>query len=129
MLGVLSAGFGGIAAVASTDHEGVVAAMFLTLSALSGAGTLLAAVRGSSAARLAESMRRREKMLQILDLARTHQGRLNVTLVASHLHLDFRESEAALDAMVDGRRVDLEVDDEGRVTYVFSELLESSSAS
>src|SRR5262249_14565189 len=91
---------------------------------LSGVGTLLAGLRSSTLGRLAAMKRRRQERLQIVELARAHEGRLNVTLVASHLHLDFQEAESALDTLVDGQRVDLQVDDQGRVTYVFPELSE-----
>jgi hypothetical protein len=61
----------------------------------------------------------------VIHLARQHQGRINVTLVSAALGLDFKEAEALLDSMVDGQRVDMDVDGEGRVTYVFPELLGS----
>ena len=46
-----------------------------------------------------------------------------MTTVAAHMRLDLQEAEALLDSMVDGRRVDVHVDDAGRLTYVFPELI------
>ena len=60
--------------------------------------------------------------LRILDLARGLRGRLNVTQAASHLRVPLKDAEQLLDSMVDGHRVDVEVTDDGRLTYVFPEL-------
>ena len=114
----LWAGMGGLAAVGSTEE----AAFFLTMGGLSGVGAAVTATRGRRQGADAQSRRQRQRALQVLALARAERGVLNVTLVAAHLGLDLREAEAVLDAMIDGRRVDMQVDAEGRVTYVFPEL-------
>jgi hypothetical protein len=118
MLGFVSAGSAAAAVLAGADAE----ITFATIAGLSGLGALWSGLRGSMFGRLADTKRRRQRMLQIVDLARAHQGRLNVTLVASHLQLELGEAEGVLDTMVDGHRVDIHVDDSGRVTYVFQEL-------
>ena len=107
---------------ATTIAEGP-SPVFFGLSALSAAGAFRNGRRGQRESLEAEAKRQRQRVLEILELARAHQGRLTVTLVASHMHLDFREAEAVLDSMVDGRRVDVHVDDEGRMSYVFPELM------
>jgi hypothetical protein len=78
--------------------------------------------RGQQNNVLAAAARQRQRVQEILTMARANAGKLNVTMVASQLHLDFPEAEALLDRMVDGRRVDVEVDDQGRMNYVFPEL-------
>jgi hypothetical protein len=85
-------------------------------------GAGMANRRGDRQQVLANAKRMREETLQVLDLARRYDGRLTVTLVASHLSVDFPEAERMLDRLVDGRRVDMLVDNDGRITYVFPEL-------
>ena len=62
---------------------------------------------------------------QILMLAQRHQGRLTVAQVAASLGWDFKEAEASLDAMVDGRHVEVELTNEGRLLYLFPDLVQS----
>jgi hypothetical protein len=92
------------------------------MSGLSAAGGLATRRRGRRQKMEAEAKRQRQRVLQVLALARAEGGRLTVTTVSSHLALDFREAEALLDSMLDGRRVDVQADDQGRVIYVFPEL-------
>jgi hypothetical protein len=122
-LGTMTAGLvtlGGLAAGAGGEEA---AAVFFSMGGLGGVGAFVAEARGRGHRRLAQEKRKRQETLRILQLARENGGRLTVTLVATRLHMDFKEAEAALDALVDGRRVDIRTDDEGRVTYVFPEIL------
>jgi hypothetical protein len=107
----------GVGAVTHGPNE-----MFFALGGLSGVGAVVNGRRSRRDGVDAEAKRQRQRVLEILALARQHQGRLTVTLVASHMQIDFREAEALLDSMVDGRRVDVHVDDQGRMSYVFPEL-------
>jgi hypothetical protein len=95
---------------------------FFAMGGLSGAGALVSSQRGKRFEDEATAKRHRQRVLEVLGMARANQGRLNVTMVASHLSLDLTEAESLLDSMVDGRRVDVHVDDQGRMTYVFPEL-------
>jgi hypothetical protein len=113
----LLAGTGGMAAVNGGPEQ-----VFFALSGLSGVGAFANGRRSRQDNLQAQAKKQRQRVLEILALARQHAGRLTVTLVASHMHLDFREAEALLDSMVDGRRVDVQVDDQGRIAYVFPEL-------
>jgi hypothetical protein len=90
-----------------------------------GALALYFGIRAQKHGRKAGFLKHRLRTLRVIHLARQHQGRINVTLVSAALGLDFKEAEALLDSMVDGQRVDMDVDGEGRVTYVFPELLSS----
>lgn len=90
-----------------------------------GALALYGGIRAHQDGQKATGLKRRLRTLRVIHLARQHQGRINVTLVSAALGLDFKEAEALLDSMVDGQRVDLDVDGEGRVTYVFPELIAS----
>jgi hypothetical protein len=92
------------------------------MSALTGLGAVVNGTRSKRDGVLAAARRQRQRVMEVLALARANQGKLTVTLVATHLELDFQEAEALLDGMVDGRRVDVHVDDQGRMTYVFPEL-------
>ena len=113
----LLAGAGGLVAA-----NGGPEVLFFGLSGLTGIGAVSNGRRSKQDGIAAQMKRQRQRVLELLGLARQHGGRLNVTLVASHMHLDFREAETLLDSMVDGRRVDVQVDDQGRVNYVFPEL-------
>jgi hypothetical protein len=118
--GVLSAGLAGLGAVAvETGGPGPV---FFVMGGLAGVGALVNGTRSKRDGVLAAARRQRQRVMEVLQLAREHGGKLTVTLVATHLQVDFREAEALLDGMVDGRRVDVHVDDQGRMTYVFPEL-------
>jgi hypothetical protein len=116
---VMLASSGGAVAVA----EGVEAAtFFFSMGGLTGVGAFASARRGKRHSVAALAKRQRQRVLEILNLARSHAGKLTVTTVAAHMRLDLQEAEAVLDSMVDGRRVDVHVDDGGRLTYVFPEL-------
>ena len=117
---VVFAGLGGWVA----SNEGAAAAAYLwTLGGLSGAVAFASARRGQRHNIAAQITRQRHRVLEILNLAKANAGKLTVTAVAAHMQLDLRESEALLDSMVDGRRIDVQVDDGGRITYVFPELI------
>lgn len=122
LMGVVSGGFATIGAFAASVGEEAAAPLFV-VSLVSGSMAVLTGWRGRVRARHAEAARRRTQTLEVIDLAREHGGRLNVTLVAGRMRLDFAEAERLLDGMIDGRRVDMQVDGDGRVTYVFPELL------
>jgi hypothetical protein len=117
---LLFSGVGGF--VATTD--GLAAATYLfSLGGITGVGAFASSRRGSRHSLAAQAKRQRQRVLEILNLARSHAGKLTVTTVAAHMRLDLQEAEALLDSMVDGRRVDVHVDDAGRLTYVFPELI------
>ena len=116
---VLLAGAGSF--VATTDGLGA-ATYLLSLGGITGVGAFASARRSKRHGLAAQAKRQRQRVLEILNLARSHAGKLTVTTVAAHMRLDLHEAEALLDSMVDGRRVDVHVDDSGRLTYVFPEL-------
>jgi hypothetical protein len=113
----LLVGAGGLAAVNGGPEQ-----LFFALGGLSGVGAVTNGRRSRQDNLEAQAKKQRQRVLEILALARQHAGRLTVTLVASHMQIDFREAETVLDSMVDGRRVDVHVDDQGRLAYVFPEL-------
>lgn len=92
------------------------------VASVAGMSGAWSAIRAGTFGKLAEARRRRQRTIQILDLARTRKGRLTVSLVAAQLRLELDEAEKALDALVDGRRVDMQVDADGLVIYMFPEL-------
>ncbi len=113
---------------------GIASAVFVALAVGSGAGFVAGAVtcggwaafqlvRGSKLQQAGDNRKKRHEALRILQLAKTHGGRLSVTDVAASLAMDMGEAERALDALVDGTHVEMNVDDEGRVRYVFTELV------
>lgn len=55
-------------------------------------------------------------------LAKEYSGVLTVSDLVSEFNLKPEVAESLLDSVTDGRRVDMEVDDEGVVRYVFREL-------
>ncbi len=89
------------------------------------AGSVSAFRRASLLARRARELESKHVRRQILALAQRQQGRLNVAQVAAALGCDFKDAEAMLDTMVDGRHVDVEVTDDGRLVYVFPDLVPS----
>ncbi len=106
----LVGGAGGAAVAVAT---GLVAA---------GAGAL--ALRGASRASESSASRERtERELAILELAATRGGTLAVTDVATALGVGLADAEAALDGMADGSRVTAEVTTDGRIEYVFREIV------
>lgn len=58
---------------------------------------------------------------EIYRLAKRNGGVLTVSDVVSELNFDPKEAEAHLDDLTDGHRVDMHVDDDGVVRYVFRE--------
>lgn len=87
------------------------------------AGSVNAFRRASMLARRARESESKHMRRQIVALAQRHQGRINVAQVAATLGCDFKDAEALLDAMIDGRHVDVEVTDDGRLVYVFPDLV------
>lgn len=123
LLGATSAVSGGVGAAVVISGSPEPVGPFLVVSAATALGAVWSATRGATWGRVAAARRRRAQTLEIIQLAREQGGRLTVSTVAAHLRLPFDEAERALDSMVDGRRVDLQVDAEGKVTYVFPELV------
>ena len=121
-LGVATAMMTALGGMAAGSGGAEPSVFFFAMGGLTGAGALVSSQRGKRFGSEASSKRNRQRVLEVLGLARANHGRLNVTMVASHMSLDLREAEALLDSMVDGRRVDVHVDDQGRMTYVFPEL-------
>ena len=121
-LGLVTAAMASFGAADLVEGGGDGSVFLFGISALTGAGAFVNRQRGEKNSIQAEALRQRQRVQEILGIARAHGGKLNVTLVASQMHLDFREAEALLDSMVDGRRVDIQVDDQGRMNYVFPEL-------
>jgi hypothetical protein len=121
--GSIGAGMGAFgAALAAMGNEP--ASFPLLVGALPlGIGAMLAHLRSQSVGRKAESMRAHEQRARVLELARAASGKLNVSLVATELRIELAEADHLLSSMVDGRRVEMEVDDDGRISYVFTELL------
>lgn len=121
--GVVTVGMlgSGVAALVGSSTEA--AAFFLGMGGLGSVVTVFAETRSRRLRDEANEKRQRQRGFEIVALARQHGGRLSVTQVAGQLRIDFKEAEAALDALADGHRVDIESDDEGRVSYVFRELL------
>jgi hypothetical protein len=121
-LGAAALLFSGIGGFVAAD-AGVEAATFLfSMGGITGIGAFANSRRSKRHGLAAQAKRQRQRVLEILSLARSHAGKLTVTMVAGHMRLDLQEAEALLDSMVDGRRVDVHVDDAGRLTYVFPEL-------
>jgi hypothetical protein len=121
-LGIVALSFSGIAGTVAVN-EGLEAATFLfSMSGLTGVGAFASNRRAKHHRLAAEAKRQRQRVLEVLALARSHAGKLTVTTVAAHMRLDLKEAESLLDSMIDGRRVDVHVDDNGRMTYVFPEL-------
>ena len=58
---------------------------------------------------------------EIFRLAKRYDGVLTVSDVVSELGIDPKEAEALLEGLTDGRRVDMQVDNDGVVRYVFRE--------
>ena len=61
---------------------------------------------------------------RVFQLARKLGGRLTVSDVVIDLGLDVRDAEELLQSLVDNVRVRMEVDDNGRVTYEFPEIID-----
>lgn len=79
-------------------------------------------VRSSKLEETGLEKKKNHEALRILQLAKTHGGELSVSEVAASLNMTLAEAERALDAMVDGVHVEMEVSDAGRVRYLFPEL-------
>jgi hypothetical protein len=120
-LSVGMAGFGVALGVVGDPHT----AIPLALAAVPlGIAAVVAAVRSRSLGQRAAAKRRHEQRAQVLELARASGGQLSVSLVATELRIELADADELLSSMVDGQRVDMEVDDNGRISYVFTELKE-----
>jgi uncharacterized membrane protein len=74
----------------------------------------------------ARAKERRALEVRIVSLAEKHGGELTATIVAQDLGVRGEEAERALTALVDGHRVQLEVDEtDGTMHYVFREARKS----
>jgi hypothetical protein len=113
------AGIGGM--VALTGQVGNMAGYFIVATP-PGLLAVLAAVRGRTLGQLAATKHARQQRQRVLELARARLGRLNVSYVATELRIELADADRLLGSMVDGYRVEMEVDDAGRITYVFAEL-------
>jgi len=120
--GVTSAGLTAFGLFVTGTADLQAGMVFLVSAAPLGIGAMFAAMRSRSLARRAQQKRIHEQRMRVLELARIQAGKLNVSLVAADLRIDLAEAEALLMAMVDGQRVDMDVDDNGHITYVFPEL-------
>ncbi len=112
---------GGVSSLWGVQTE--TAAFFFGMGGLGTVVTVFAETRSRRLRQEANEKRQRQRGFEIVAMARQHGGRLSVTQVAAQLRLEFKEAEAALDALADGHRVDIESDDEGRISYVFRELI------
>jgi len=122
--GAISAGLLGLGVtLAITGSEGGFAP-FLVGGLPLGIGALFSHFKGRTYGRMAEAKRTHEHRACVLELARASGGRLSVSLVATELRIDLADAERLLSSMVDGQRVEMEVDDNGRIHYVFTELVE-----
>lgn len=100
----------------------------LALAAVGGVlGVGLGALTVRAGAKNMEKARARErqaKELVVVDAAREAGGRLTASEAAAALRVSVAEADELLTAMVgDGSRVDVEVDSEGVLRYVFRELV------
>ncbi len=124
-LGVVSMGGGLLISAALLAIVGGVAGGALAVASLAtgvGVGALL--LRGGRRwGDDAAGRDRAERELAILELAAKQGGSLTVTEAAMGLGLASADAEAALDAMADGSRVSAEVTADGRIEYVFRELV------
>jgi hypothetical protein len=87
-----------------------------------GIAAVVSAIRSRSFGRQAACKRAQEQRARTLELARASGGQLSVSLVAAELRIELADAESLLSSMVDGQRVDMEVDENGRISYVFTEL-------
>ena len=66
--------------------------------------------------------RREAAASELFRLAKRHRGFLTVSDVVSEMGLDPKDAEQLLQGLTDGQRVDMRVDNDGVVHYVFPEL-------
>jgi len=127
VFGAFSIGLGVVAAVATAlvipGAAGILAALVAGAAGVGvGALSLRAGARQSDAADEKELVALEHR---ILDLAEKSDGDLTVTEVARELGLSTAKAEQALTAIADGTRVDMEIDPDGVIHYVFRELRKS----
>src|SRR5687768_171458 len=89
----------------------------------------LALKGGAKAGAHADRTQRTDRELKILELAEKSNGDLTATEVARAMKLSLEQADAALTAMADGARVNVEIDENGIVHYVFRELRAGPSPS
>ncbi|MFP4067203.1 MAG: hypothetical protein ACLFRR_00195 [Spirochaetaceae bacterium] len=61
---------------------------------------------------------------RVYQLAAKHKGRITVSDAVIDLGLDVKDAEELLQSLVDNVRVRMELDDNGRVTYEFPEIID-----
>jgi len=120
--GALSLGMAGIGVALGVSDGLNAAAPFLVAALPFGMGAAISAIRCQMFGRQAASKRLHEQRARVLRMARVSGGQLTVSLVATELRIELDDAERLLSSMVDGHRVDMEVDDDGRISYVFPEL-------
>ena len=124
-LGTAFVGAGGASAALATLLFGTGVVGIAAALALGSIGILVGLRALRRARALDEEARTKERRaleLRILSLAEKHGGELTATLVAKDLSVRPEEADRALTALVDGSRVQLEVDEtDGSVHYVFRE--------
>ncbi len=99
------------------------AGLWGSISLLTAIATAIAS--GAIGAKTREQRAQRLKQ-QILELARTRHGDLSATTTAQALRIEIHEADALLTSMADGLHVQVEVDSDGIVHYVFREFAASS---
>lgn len=116
--GILGAGLATL--LFGTGVLGITAALVL-----GGAGVLVGATAFRRARTLDERAKEKERRAleaRILSIASRHGGELTATIVAADLGVKPEDAERALSALVDGTRVELEVDEtDGTMHYLFRE--------
>jgi hypothetical protein len=97
--------------------------LLTTLATAFVAGALGLGAFGQASRLEARTKKQRTQRLKqrILELAKTRHGDLTVTVAAQALHIDIHEADVLLTAMADGTHVQVEVDPDGIVHYVFRE--------
>lgn len=123
--GVLALGGGIFAAVlAAMVIPGAAGIGLAVLGGALGVGIGALSIRsGAQSMEKARAEEERANRAAVLELAEELDGRVTATQAAQALRLSIEEADAVLTAMVgDGSRVDVDVDREGVVIFVFREL-------
>ena len=77
----------------------------------------------STSKKAAAQEKQNSDFVRIMNLAAQNNGVVTVTMVARTLGVDFNRAEEIINSYVDGFRLDMEVDDDGVIRYVFREML------
>jgi hypothetical protein len=89
---------------------------------LLGAGAVYIVIRLLSGGRRNRKEHMKGRAPELYRLAASRNGELTVSEVVTAFGLPPAEAEKELDALIDGRRVSIEVGEEGRIVYYFPEL-------